>query len=139
MWIWAILIALSLVSLRFGSLRLADPYLEYGFLDLIDNGCLAFLVMWIGLRINQFNLPLKDNISMIGRYSLWIMCLHTIEQQGLPWYLFYEKMNLEGFWVYLFILVMKAILIYGGYRFLIWNNQRKIQKKREMRWNRNVS
>ena len=138
--IWIIMIALALFSIGFGGLGLADAYLKYGHIDLISNGCLAFLVMWIGLRINQFDFPLKNQISTIGRYSLWIMCLHTIEQQALPWYLLYERLtNMEDYWIYIMSLIMKTILIYIGYRFLIWNNQRKIQKKREMRWNRNVS
>ena len=129
--IWIGMIGLSIFVVKFGEFRLADAYIKYGFIELIGNGCLAFLVMWIGLRVNRFSFPLKDSICMIGRYSLWIMCVHTIEQQALPWYLLYEKLpNMEVYWLYIISLVAKGFLIYIGYRFLIWNNQRKIKKRR---------
>nr|WP_300304515.1 acyltransferase [uncultured Anaerostipes sp.] len=137
--IWGIMIVGAIWSSKFGLLRISDPYVRYGILELICDGFMAFLVMWIGLRINRFQFPLKSCIGMIGRYSLWIMCLHTIEQQALPWYLLYERLGMLDNWMlYLISLALKTILIYIGYRFLIWNDQRKIKKKREMRRHRHV-
>lgn len=137
-WKWMIIIGISFISQIFGSFRLSDLLWEYGLFDIVGAGCLAFIVMWLALRMNQFQIPFKEAICMIGRYSLWIMCIHSIESQSIPWYVFVEKMENYCYIAFFIMLIMKGCFIYVIYRGLIWYNLQKVKKKRRERTRKNV-
>lgn len=99
----------------------------------IGSECSAFLLMWIFVRINRWNSWFFDKIRVIGRYSLWILCAHTIESQGLPWYLFVEKWAGHEFAAFLAMIVIRSLLIFGMYRLFCSFNKWKRKNKRRRR------
>ena len=96
----------------------------------IGSECAAFLLMWVFVRINRWNNWLFDKFRMVGRYSLWVLCAHTIESQGLLWYLFAEKWGGHEFDTFLTMALIRSLLIFGiCYLIYLWN-RRKLWKKK---------
>ena len=92
----------------------------------------AFLVMRIAVRINRWSNWLVAKVRLVGRYSIWILCAHTIESQGLLWYLFMEKMQGHEIAAFLLMCVFRFGLIFGMcYLFYLFDKKvRRLKRKR---------
>lgn len=127
---WIAIILLAAVSQIFGKYELSGGVWKLGLIDIMGAGCIAFIYIWILLRLDCLEFPLKNQICMIGRYSLWIICIHTVENQGLPWYLFAERWTYDPFVGFVLAVLMKGTVIYVIYRILRWWNLQKMKKRR---------
>lgn len=130
-WKWGAVISLAIISQMFGRYDLSGGIWDLGLVDIIGAGCMGFIVIWISLRLDCLEFPLKNHVCMIGRYSLWIICIHTIENQGLPWYLFAERWPYDLFTGFILLVTVKGMIIYIAYRILRWYNLRRMKKKRK--------
>lgn len=66
-------------------------------------------VLALVLKLNRYENPLLRLLQMIGRDSLLIFCIHTVEMIAVPWYLLREKY--EPVFCDLLILVLRWGLI----------------------------
>lgn len=101
-------------------------------LYIIGAECTAFLMMRVGVRANRWKNWLFDKIRMVGRYSIWVICAHSIECQGLLWYLFVEKMRGHELAAFLIMAVVRGILIFA-ICYLINLFDKRIRKARKQR------
>lgn len=99
---------------------------------IIGTECTAFLLMRVGVRANRWKNWLLDKIRMVGRYSIWVICAHSIECQGLLWYLFVEKMQGHELAAFLIMAVVRGILIFA-ICYLINLFDKRIRKARKQR------
>lgn len=99
--------------------------------------CTAFLMMRIAVRLNRCQNWLLDKIRIVGRYSIWVICAHTIESQGLLWYLFVDRMKGHEFAAFLIMIVVRGGLIFAlCYLFyLVDRKLRRIRRQRRVRGN----
>lgn len=132
-WGWFLIVIIAMITQIWGEVSVSDGYWKNSFFDIVGVACIAFLYMRVALRLNQYHLPFQNQIGLIGRYSIWIMCIHTVETQGLPWYLMVEKFGADSYGGFFIILLIKAVIIYCGYRVVLTINNRKIKKRSENR------
>lgn len=100
----------------------------YFIIDLI-NVCL-----WsISLCQIVFNIKIKENklidiVSSIGRYSLYILCIHTVEKMAIPWYLFSRKFSATPIIGFFLQLAIRGLLIYIVYVVINYIKYKKSSK-----------
>jgi len=103
----------NLVFISFGLItEMADNIYSLGPVSYIENGLMGIFLLYLFLRMNSLNGPISDGFRKVGRYSLYFMCVHTVEMIAVPWYkvaeIFGEKQML-GFCV-LFVARVALIL-----------------------------
>lgn len=108
-----------------------------GLIDIVSEACLAFIILWVSVRLNQYGFVWMDKIRMAGRYSLWIICIHTVESQALPWYLYVdywkEHFAQHLFWGFILLLVMRGMMIIIACQAMIWYNRHRNRRRRKRR------
>lgn len=102
---------------------------HFGDSPLVIPGCICgcFLIIYIGIRINAVENPVFDKLSQAGRYTMWILCIHSIEAAVVPWkYLFkiVPEYSLAGT---LLQLLCRTLMIIGGCMLLKTKNMLKIR------------
>ena len=112
--------------------EMADNIYSLGPISYIENGLMGIFLMYLFLRMNSLSGPVSDSIRKIGRYSLYFMCVHTVEMIAVPWYkvaeIFGDK-QMVGFWV-LYVARVALILFIV---FLITKINDHIKKLKENR------
>lgn len=73
---------------------------------LIDTITGTGIVMLI-LKLNQYENPLLNLLQKIGRDSLLIFCIHTVEMTAVPWYLLQQKYSENLIFCNLFIFCLR--------------------------------
>ena len=59
-----------------------------GPLSILLDAATGFLFIHLFMRLNRFTGPIAQGLQAIGRNSLNIFCIHTVELIAIPWYLF---------------------------------------------------
>ena len=59
-----------------------------GPLSILLDAATGFLFIRLFMRLNRFAGPIAQGLQAIGRNSLNIFCIHTVELIAIPWYLF---------------------------------------------------
>lgn len=108
-----VLLAVLGQILPFLQIKSFSMFLFLLFVYVVASECTAFLLMRVAVRINHWNNWLIQKVRLVGRYSIWILCAHTIESQGLLWYLFVEKMQGHELAAFLIMAVVRGILIFA--------------------------
>ncbi len=86
--------------------EMADNVYSLGPVTYIENGLLGIVVLYYFLRLNCLKGKVSGAIRQIGRYSLYIMCIHTVEMIAIPWYFFtdyFVDYPILGFFILYFI------------------------------------
>lgn len=120
------MLALWCFCIYFGAMDLALFDVRLGIVDVLGSLCGAFLIIKLSVWINQFELHIFEPIMTIGRYTLWILCLHSLEMSVVPWrilFRFVEQDTLVGNFVWV---ICRCIFIFIGCCFL--KNWPKIKK-----------
>ncbi len=132
-----ILAILIFLSIFIGDVRFASSYWKIGIADLILAGAAAYAWIMLFIHLNQFIFPFREQICMIGRYSLWVMCIHTVENQGLLWYYFGSFLPFAWRINVLIIYIIKLVIIFIALMIVIrinsYINKKKKQKRRRAR------
>ncbi len=99
--------------------------------------CTAF-----SMEIDLIDNKLTEWIREIGRYSLWIMCIHAVEMTCIPWHHLpgHFPGSPEVCWVT--ITILRSCIIYLGYRlvkqcdkkFRFWKRKNKNPKGKNELW-----
>lgn len=113
-WIYILLVIGWYLQVNFGEVRMNDNYWKLGFLDMIMSVCSGLLLLKFALLCNRFKGMFSQGIRIIGRYSLWIMCVHTVESLCIPWYLFpdnFKSNPLVGFFIQF---LLHGVIIFSG-------------------------
>lgn len=114
LFIFAIFIP-NLIMSFFGMVMLmADNVYSLGPISYIWTGLMAVGVISVALRMNVLRGRLWNGLRRIGRYSLYFLCVHTVEMIAVPWYevaKYFEKNQLLGFWI---IYVLRLTIILCG-------------------------
>lgn len=133
--VWGIMVLLAVVDFFFGDFSIADAIWNMGMIDIVGAGCAAFLVLRLAVRMNHLEFVWLDKIRMAGRYSLWIICIHTVEWSALPWYLFVDVWKEHPVPGLFLMILIRGILIYAVCRTMIWYNRYRKKKRRKQKKN----
>ena len=114
-----------------GRMDLALYKMENGLLVIPGCLCGGFLLIRIFLRLNVLEWKILDPIRWMGRYSLWILCIHTVEDEiFLPWkilFRFFPRETVLGAW---FHFILRCVLIVVSCRIMLLLRQRSSGKRR---------
>lgn len=84
--IYCILVILWLIQTFFSVVNLQYPSLGLDFIDVITSTLFAFMFIRLTLYIDsKVHNPLSDFLHFIGRYSMWMLSIHTFEHLCIPW------------------------------------------------------
>lgn len=97
-----------------GGMNLARGYFKNGLMDYCGAGISGLAILYIGLWANRFENPFTDAIRKIGRFSYWIICVHSVGVRCVPWYLFAGNFVNYPTLGFLCQCVLRAILIAFG-------------------------
>lgn len=141
-WKWTVIIAFAVYFLRYTWKGTPLPTSLLGIIVeetmyRVGGVCTIFLLMRFSLWLNRFQFPLRENLCTVGRYAPWFMCLHSVEYVVCFWWVWIEKLNAHfsvGM-VYIITLFLRGLVIYLGFRLLLWWNayKSKSRKRRKQR------
>lgn len=81
-----------------------------GMITIALNGLFAICFIYVFLLLNRFNGFISSSIRSVGRYSIYILCVHTIEMMGFPLYHFTEKFEETALTITVFSLIRVAVV-----------------------------
>ena len=114
--IYAIAVVIpNLVMTSFGFVtEMADNLYTLGPVTYVENGLFAILMTYIFLRVNVLRGKIAGGIRTIGRYSLYVMCVHTVEMLAFPWYTVAKKFEAHPFIGMLLVYFVRLMIIFTG-------------------------
>ncbi|WP_022767893.1 acyltransferase family protein [Butyrivibrio sp. NC2007] len=83
-------------------IEMADNFYGLGPITIIETGLFSIFSIYCFLWLNRFNGLISGFIRYIGRSSLYLFCIHTIEMMGFPWYVVSEKVpdTVAAYWIF---------------------------------------
>lgn len=72
---------------------MANDMYPFGPISIVANGLIAILFLKIFIRLNRFRGLISTLIRRIGRQSLYVLCIHTIEMVAIGGYVQYLFVN----------------------------------------------
>ncbi len=104
----------NIVLCYFGMVtEMADNVYSLGPITYMENGLYGIFVIYIFLRMNFLKGKISSVIRTIGRYSLYVMCIHTIEMVAVPWYVVAEHFEANPITGFIVIYIFRLILIFS--------------------------
>ena len=95
--------------------QMADNIYSLGPVTYIENGLLGVVILYLFMRMDEFCTGKISNLlRLIGRYSLYFLCIHSIEMVAVPWYDLAEKLIDNPITDFLVIYCLRLGLIFVG-------------------------
>ena len=111
---YAVLIAICISAFLFGTVDVSQNVWKLGFFDYIASGVAGFLLCKILLQCERFEGKIANVFRLLGRNSLYIFCIHTIEYLVFPWGRVTELFTGHAWLGVIVVLVMRVIIIGVG-------------------------
>ena len=99
----SLLVGLAAIWLVGGYFSCRDPLCDLSMYQ-FGNGipavlcclCGSILVIEAGIRINVIDNSLVEKVGLLGRYTMWILCIHSFEATVVPWSYIYHFVSIGG-------------------------------------------
>lgn len=85
----------------------------------------GFILVCAALWLNKFTDIFSNRIRVIGRYSLWILCIHSIEFLCIPWQDLTQLLGYRVLPITVLTIVLRASLSFFACYLLYWFKRRK--------------
>ncbi|WP_026519127.1 acyltransferase family protein [Butyrivibrio sp. FCS006] len=102
---------------------MAYNYYSHGIITIIFNGISAVFVIYCFLYLNRFDGIISNAIRNIGRLSLYVYCIHSVEYMGFGRYFQYDLANNWKWHPALYSLSLfcgRLFLVLVATYFLVW-------------------
>lgn len=132
-WIWTSCFIASMGLATIGIIKygridnMADSVWNFGILSVIADGIIGISLLRVFLYFNQVKFSFLNVIKTIGRYSLYVFCVHSMELISVPWYVLQEKLPGTMFEKQILIFVLRCIFIFS-LTYLLRNRHKLINK-----------
>lgn len=83
--------------------------------EIIFAGGAGLLFVWLGVRLNAWDFPGKTKLQWLGRNSLLLLSLHTVEDHAFPWNSIADWLDQNSIAPFLVLLLARIALIFSGY------------------------
>lgn len=114
-------IVILCVSLIFwGRVDFAEGYIKNGVWDVLGAAALAVVLLYASLLANKFEGPVFEAIRGVGRYSYWIICIHTVEWKVIPWQAITKALIQNANVELIIVFILRSIVIALGCMLLKW-------------------
>lgn len=84
-WLLVLMSVPALVLAAFGKIDVIVDVADFGILNIAAQLLFGYVLIYITLLINAKEWKWTEWIMEIGRHSLWILCIHSIEMSVFPW------------------------------------------------------
>lgn len=129
-WQYGLIVSGAVAELVLGNFSMAYAVFAWGLLDYIGAGCVGALLLRLGFWVDRYEGKISDGIRRVGRYSYWIMCIHAVETNCIPWYLLAEKFETHPHVGFFLELLLRALLL-GGCCVILDRISRYRRRKKE--------
>ncbi len=82
------IVAMGFLGDYFG---MAEDMYRYGIISIISKALSCVIAVYAILCLNRFRGKISSIIRFAGHYSIYILCIHTIEMKAFPSYVFSDK------------------------------------------------
>lgn len=110
-WIYAVLILIVAAEFRWGSFDLCSGYFENVILDCIGAACAGMLLVSVGVSLGNKDWAALEWIKKIGVYTYWVICIHTVEDNCIPWNKISYQLEDHQLLSFMIILASKTVLL----------------------------
>ena len=84
-WLLVVMSIPALVLAAFGKIDVIFDVVDFGILNIAAQLLFGYAVIYVTLLINAKEWKWTEWIMAIGRHSLWVLCIHSIEMSIFPW------------------------------------------------------
>lgn len=85
LWLLAVMSIPALVLAAFGKIDVIMDTADFGVVNIAAQMLFGYALIYITLLINAKEWKWTEWIMEIGRHSLWVLCIHSIEMSVFPW------------------------------------------------------
>lgn len=84
-WLLAVMSIPALVLAAFGKIDVIMDVADFGIFNIAAQLLFGYAFIYVTLLINAKSWRWAEWIMEIGRHSLWVLCIHSIEMSVFPW------------------------------------------------------
>lgn len=84
-WLLVLMSVPALVMAAFGKIDVIMDVADFGVLNIAAQLLFGYALIYVTLLINARQWKWTEWIMDIGRHSLWVLCIHSIEMSVFPW------------------------------------------------------
>lgn len=84
-WLLVLLSIPALVLAAFGKIDVIMDVADFGIINIAAQLLFGYVLIYVTLLINAKEWKWTEWIMEIGRHSLWVLCIHSIEMSVFPW------------------------------------------------------
>ena len=103
----------ALVLAAFGKIDVIMDVADFGIVNIAAQLLFGYALIYVTLLINAKEWKWTEWIMEIGRHSLWVLCIHSIEMSVFPWSIlwrFVDQRSMAGILAH-FVLRSLGILV----------------------------
>ena len=129
--VFIILTIMWVVHSTYSTVNLSDTDIRFGFIDVALCSIFSFMFIRLTLYIDsRIHNKITDGLHYIGRYSLWILSIHTFEYLCIPWYEFCGRITHHVFIdcaifclirIVLNLLLLQVVIIFNKSKKKVWS------------------
>ncbi len=112
--VYIILALVWLATIIYGSMNLYEHDVKYGIVSALGSLCGAYIIIKLFLYINLLEWCVLDGIRWVGRYSMWFLCLHTMEHGAFPWSILFKFVEQGTLHASLLFFLFRLVLVITG-------------------------
>ncbi len=127
--VYVLLIAVWLAGGCLGSMDLALYKIRNSLIIIPAALCGAFLLIRLFLYLNDLDWRVLEPVRLAGRYSLWVLCIHNVEDGVFPWKLLVRFIPRTSFPNLMLYFLLRLALIAALCRVMVWCKQRVSAKE----------
>lgn len=110
----AILILIFIIIVIFGNVDVSQNVWELGAIDVIGTFIGGFLVLKASVYIEDVRLKVVKPIRIVGRYSFFVLCVHTVEYTLIPWQDIIHKVTYNRILGVIMEFILRGIVVFTG-------------------------
>lgn len=128
-----VLCTISFLVMIFGNIEVSQNVWALGMLDFFASGIVGFLLLKLFVKLNdgKYQGRIINAVRVIGKYSLYILCIHTIEYLVFPWAEITKSLTNHKIIGIVTVFVLRSIIIAAGCMIINRYVNMKIQRRRK--------
>ena len=113
-WLLVVMSIPALVIAAFGKIDVIMDVADFGILNIAAQMLFGYALIYVTLLINAKEWKWTEWIMEIGRHSLWVLCIHSIEMSVFPWGVLWRFVDQESIAGILAHFLLRSVLILIG-------------------------
>lgn len=128
-----VLCLIFLLIMPFGNVDISQNVWKLGFLDYIASVIAGYLLLRLCYFSNRFEGKVANMFRAVGRQSLNILCVHSVEYLAIPWDNIADRFSEHAFIGVLVICILRTVFIVCGCALLTQIAKLKRQRRKKIK------